>query len=109
MGWTPLFLQNQPLENFIIFGTPNMKCSRAFFGEKRIDQKIPEKSKIFQARKHEVFGVCEEFYFSPLQIKDLQTSKNGCFLKVRKSIIFDETVPFRKRLNQLNFNCELEL
>lgn len=33
MGWTSLFLQNQP-----------------FFGEKRIDQKIPQKSKIFGAR-----------------------------------------------------------
>ncbi len=75
MGWTPLFLQNQP-----------------FFGEKRLDQKTPEKSLIFQALKHEVFG----------------PSKNGCFLKARKSITYN--IDFLgKRLSQLNFNYKLEI
>ncbi|MGB9979210.1 hypothetical protein [Methanobacterium sp.] len=54
MGWTSL--QHQPLKNSLNFWRPeNRRFSRAFFREKRLDQKTPEKSLIFQVRKSITF------------------------------------------------------
>jgi len=45
MGWTPLFLQYQPLKNSLNFWAHKIEDFAGF------DQKPPEKSLIFQIRK----------------------------------------------------------